>query len=176
MKTEPLVTRDSFWDAASDAVCYMDCIDLLDGVVGGFRYAHWRRAWQRRGALGIALEFFATLFERNSVEIRFARGTPWRGIDVERLLYRYHIPIWGRWLARNELMLRVKKSQARFAEYILLRCGVTLTRSRYYPNFVAAPRPERNAMKSKDAPRVWTRRFWRSGNLLDRALQLIGLG
>lgn len=160
--------RDSnFWDAASDAVCYMDFIDLLDGVVGGFRHAPWRRAWQRRAALGIIAEFFNTLFERNSVEIRFARGSQWRGIDVERLLYRYHIPIWGRWLARNELMFRVKKSHARFAEYILLRCGVTLTRSRYYSNWVAAPRA---------APRAWRNRFWRSGNLLDRALQLIGLG
>jgi len=168
MQTET-TPRESFWDAASDVLIAMDFIDVLDGIVGGFRYAHWRRAWQRRGALGIVAEFFSTLLERNSVEIRFARGTHWRGIDVERLLYRYHIPIWGRWCERNELMFRVKKSQARFAEYILLRCGVPLTRSRYYPNFL-------EWRAARNAPRVWTRRFWRSGNLLDRALQLVGLG
>lgn len=50
----------------------------------------------------------------------------WPGIAVERLLLRHGVRLWDRSFDSERLLFLVKKGQARFAEYLMLRCGVQL--------------------------------------------------
>jgi hypothetical protein len=56
-----------------------------------------------------------------------ARGSPWRGIDVERLLARHGVKVWDRGIAGDDLYFCVKRRQLKWAEYLLLRAGVPVT-------------------------------------------------
>lgn len=51
------------------------------------------------------------------------------GGDAERLLARYHIPIFGRRVRHREFIFSVPARQAAWAEYVLLRGGITLAAS-----------------------------------------------
>lgn len=58
----------------------------------------------------------------------FLRASDFTGAEVEKLLRRYGIRIWGRELDHpQELAFLVKRKQAIWAEYILCRAGVPLT-------------------------------------------------
>jgi len=58
----------------------------------------------------------------------FSTAGEFSGVEVEMLLRRYGIRIWGRELDQpDELAFLVKRRQAIWAEYILCRAGVPLT-------------------------------------------------
>lgn len=58
----------------------------------------------------------------------FARGAGFTGVEIEMLLRRYGIRIWGREIEdEDEVAFLVKQRQAVWAEYILCRAGVPLT-------------------------------------------------
>ena len=112
-------------DTLFDVLAYFDPIDRLEGLVSTFLNADWRGAYQRRGRMGLLREFIACLTSHNCPTIYIARRSSWRGIDVERLLKRNGVKLWDRGLAnRDELYFCVKRRQARWAEYVLLRAGV----------------------------------------------------
>lgn len=82
------------------------------------------------------------------------RAGDFSGAEVEMLLRRYGIRIWGREANDKELALLVKQSQAVWAEYILCRAGVPLTnqlldprnagyRERHDPGTMPVPWDER---------------------------------
>ena len=48
------------------------------------------------------------------------------GAEAERILQRAHIPIAGRRITSKEAIFLVRSRQAAWAEYILLRAGITL--------------------------------------------------
>jgi hypothetical protein len=50
----------------------------------------------------------------------------WSGLEIERLLARYGVRIWGRQIVKGEIMLTVREPQARWAQYLLDRNGVPL--------------------------------------------------
>ena len=54
---------------------------------------------------------------------RFDR-TATTGADVERLLRRYRIAVFGRRITDRYALLSVPSRQARWAEYVLLRAGI----------------------------------------------------
>ncbi|MBI4789028.1 MAG: hypothetical protein HY782_18505 [Chloroflexi bacterium] len=54
------------------------------------------------------------------------RDSGWSGIEIERLLFRYGVRVWGRGFLDDRLFFRVKKRQARWAEYVLLRCAAPI--------------------------------------------------
>ena len=57
----------------------------------------------------------------------FSPTTTISGLSVERLLRQYGVRMWGRDTRHNdEFAFLVKKSQAEWAEYLLLRAGVVL--------------------------------------------------
>ncbi len=91
--------------------------------------------------------------------------------EVRALLRRYGIATYGRRFDANHMYIRVKKRQARWAEYILLRAGVELHNPLYEgrnPGWAARHRPgelppawadrqrsptgKRRASSSADAP------------------------
>ena len=58
----------------------------------------------------------------------FSRSDDFAGIEVEHLLRRYGIRVWGREVTNErEVAILVKQRQAVWAEYILCRAGVPLT-------------------------------------------------
>lgn len=113
-------------DTLLDVLAYFDPIDRIEGLVSTFLNADWRGAYKRHGRLGVLREFIACIASHNCPTIYIARRSSWRGIDVERLLKRHGVKLWDRGLAnRDELYFCVKRRQARWAEYVLKRAGVT---------------------------------------------------
>ncbi len=57
------------------------------------------------------------------------RAGSWTGHDVEMLLTRHGVRIWGRGFtpgAQGTLYFSVKVKQSNWAEYVMMRCGVPL--------------------------------------------------
>lgn len=80
-----------------------DLIDAVDGWIGRLQYGPMHR-------------------------FSFLRAGDYTGAEVEKLLRRYGIRVWGRELDHpTELAFLVKQRQAIWAEYILCRAGVPLT-------------------------------------------------
>lgn len=82
----------------------------------------------------------------------FKRTNEFSGADVEMLLRRYGVRVWGREFdSKEELALLVKKSQASWAEYVLCRAGVPLTCKLVYAR--NAKYPEKH--KPGSMPKKW---------------------
>jgi len=80
-----------------------DVVNSLDGLLGEVRHGNMHR-------------------------FRFSTEHGHSGIQVERLLRRYGIRVWGREVTvTGEIGFLVKRRQAVWAEYLLLRAGVPLT-------------------------------------------------
>ncbi len=105
----------------------MDYIDAFEGAIFAIRRADWKGAWKRRGPLGIVTELLAAITSRNSPTIWVSRMGSWSGIDVERLLRKYGVRIGGRGATPREIYFHVARRQVKWAEYVLLRAGVTVT-------------------------------------------------
>jgi hypothetical protein len=80
-----------------------DVVNSLDGIFGEIRHGGMHR-------------------------FRFSSEHGHSGIQVERILRRYGIRVWGREVTvTGDIGFLVKKRQAVWAEYLLLRAGVPLT-------------------------------------------------
>jgi hypothetical protein len=106
---------------------YFDPINRIEGAVSTFLNADWLGAFDRDGVLGLLSELIDSITSQNAPTICVARESPWRGIDIERLLDRYGVKVWDRGLAGDDLYFCVKRRQVRWAEYVLLRAGVPVT-------------------------------------------------
>ena len=106
---------------------YFDPINRIEGVISTFLNADWAGAYHRGGVDGVISEFFACLTASNAPTIRVSRYSHWRGIDIERLLFRHGVKVWDRGIVGDDLFFRVKRRQVKWAEYLLLRAGVPVT-------------------------------------------------
>jgi hypothetical protein len=61
------------------------------------------------------------------------RGGEWCGLEVERLLWRYRIGVWGRGFTAEAVTFFVKRRQANWAEYVMCRAGVALMGAPFNP-------------------------------------------
>ncbi len=126
-----------------DLPAYFDPIDRIEGVVSTFVNADWKGAYSRAGWIGLVEEFVACLTSHNAPTIYIERTSHWRGIDIERLLLRHGVKIWDRGIAGDHLYFCVKRRQARWAEYLLLRAGIPIATARIDPrNTIYASRYE----------------------------------
>jgi len=72
--------------------------------------------------------WFGRLFHGPMHRFSFTRQSDFSGIEVEHLLRKYGIRVWGRVVTDAEdVSFLVKRKQAIWAEYILCRAGVPLT-------------------------------------------------
>ncbi len=110
-----------------DTIAHLDVVDPVDGFLSTFRYADWKGAYRRAGIVGIVGEFIASLTAINCWTVWVQRHAGWSGVEVEELLGRHGVRIWGRGFVGERIFFRVKKRQARWAEYLLLRRGVPVT-------------------------------------------------
>ena len=80
-----------------------DLINFLDGLVGRMSHGPMHK-------------------------FTYSRAMDYAGYEVESILRRYGIRIWGRGFTdSDEIEILVKRSQARWAEYLLCRAGIPLT-------------------------------------------------
>jgi hypothetical protein len=148
-----------------DFLASMDLVDPIEGFISTFRYADWAGAYERRGIVGLVTELVASFSGHNAPLVWVQRGVGWSGVAVERLLTQRGIRVYGRGFAGNALCFRVKRRQARWAEYLMLRAGVPV---------VSAPVDARNIRWAKNAREtrgavVPARRRW-SGKGKERPL------
>lgn len=99
---------------------------LPEMLVGDFRYANWRGSSQQAGALGLVAEAARSAIGLNSVAFFVPTDSAWEFRDIEALLMRHGIKVWAPGYFRDELYFSVKKRQAHWAQYVLLREGVPL--------------------------------------------------
>ncbi len=108
-------------------------MDPIEGYLSTFRNADWNGAYRRAGLVGVVAEFFASLATFNCWTVWVQRHAGWSGVEVEALLMRHGVRIWGRGFVGEQIFFRVKKRQARWAEYLLLRRGVPVTSGPFDP-------------------------------------------
>ena len=100
-------------------------IAIPETIFQTFWNADWRSA-KRRGLHGLLSESIASLLGTNSWPFFVPLNSGWNGADITRLLKRHGIRVWGYGFANGELFFRVRRSQAAWAQYVLLRAGVPL--------------------------------------------------
>lgn len=116
-----------------DALAQLDFIDRLDEIISTFIHADWKGARSRHGPAGLVGEFLASLSGQNTWTFWVPRNAGYRGIEIERLLTRHGVRIWGRGFLGDFLYFRVKKRQARWAEYLLWRAGIPVVSQPFNP-------------------------------------------
>ncbi|MGE5265613.1 MAG: hypothetical protein ACM3S0_19725, partial [Acidobacteriota bacterium] len=80
----------------------------------------------RAGIVGVIGELGACFTAANCWTMWVYRDGGWSGIEIERLLMRHGVRVWGRGFSGDRIFFRVKRRQARWAEYLLLRRGIAV--------------------------------------------------
>ncbi len=155
-----------------DLIAQMDLIDWIEGIVSTYRYADWKGAYQRNGVSGVLAECLASVVGSNAWTLSIQRNAGWSGLDAEELLRRHGVPVWGRWFIQDNLLFCVKKRQARWAEYLLMRRGIPVTSGPFDPRNVLYAR--RHAPGSEPPRR--RARSPREPDLMDQLLRWLDLG
>lgn len=70
----------------------------------------------------------ANIQHGGTLEIQVERTGPMSGADCERLLKKYRIPIAGRLVSAKHFHFQIRRQQAKWTEYILLRAGAPVAR------------------------------------------------
>jgi hypothetical protein len=139
----------------NDLPAAVDQLDRLEGIVSTFLNADWDGALQRDGLGGFIAECMNCMTGANAPVIQVSRYSSWSGHAIEQLLQRHGVKIWDRGFLGENLFFRVKRRQAVWAEYLLLRAGVPVVsppidpRNREYA--------ERHSPRSEPPNRQWRR-------------------
>jgi hypothetical protein len=115
-------------------------IAVPETIFQTFWHADWRRA-KDRGLGGLLNEAIGSLLGTNSWSFFVRLDSGWNGADIARLLKRHGIKMWGYGFANGELYFRVRRSQAAWAQYVLLREGVPLQHRLFSEKMAPAPQP-----------------------------------
>ena len=144
-------------------------IDRIEGLVSSVFHADWKAVAKGPPILGIALELGQAVSGAGAWTFHIPRDGGWTGADVERLLKHYAIPSWGRRVTGKHFILSVPLRQANWAEYLILRRGMSLDEALFNPDNI------RYAQKYApgDQPPAWMDRDRGSRNVLDRLSELL---
>lgn len=99
---------------------------LPANIIGNFRYADWQGAAETNGLAGFVAEACQASVGANTEPFFVPCDSEWKINDIQALLLRFGIKLWGVGYWNNELFFRVKGRQAHWAQYVLLRAGVPL--------------------------------------------------
>lgn len=134
---------DNLFQMMTEGIAHMDILHHLDALFGIW----WNRPfWKAKAPLVVFLE---NLTWQGQKRFSFSRKGEYSGWDVERFLREHGVYLWGRGFDSENIHFNVKKEQASWAEYLMLRHGVALT---------SAPVDPRNAAwaaKYDSAPPGW---------------------
>jgi hypothetical protein len=118
----------NFLDQLLCGACFWNPIERTLGVIFAFMHTDWRRAYAKRGAFGVVIEFLRFVFSRNMTQHEFRRGAT-SGAEMEAMLGRHGVPLGDRDFGKDEkhLSFITKATQARWAEYLMMRHGMNVT-------------------------------------------------
>jgi hypothetical protein len=85
-------------------------------------------------------ELARALLGQRSHRFEIDRRAGWSGQEVEDLLSVNGVKIWGRAFDADRLYFRVKREQARWAEYVMMRNGAPVIGKPVDPRNLQAPR------------------------------------
>jgi len=88
--------------------------------------ADWKAAFQRDGVPGMCAEALSSLSGANSYPFFVPMNSEWSGQSIQHLLAQKGVKMWGWAFANGLLFFHVKRSQAAWAQYVMLRAGVPL--------------------------------------------------
>lgn len=118
------------WDMIDNLLGPLNYFDRIEGLLRGLLY---RDSGHR-------------------ITVKYAdRGGHHSCQEIEKILKKYHIPVYGRLHDANHLSFLVKRRQARWAEYLLLQAGVAV---------VGEPVDKRNQGYRRGKPAGWMPAAW----------------
>lgn len=125
-------TPDSSSTESAGLMAFLDNVlgladwpDRLEGLIMSLRYGDYATA-RTRGPFALLGEVGRSALKTNTWRFALRRSGGHSLAEVEALLKRYGIPIFGRTYDAKAIYFHVKKRQARWAEYIMLQAGVEL--------------------------------------------------
>jgi len=116
-----------------DSIAHLDPVDWLDRRIGVWLHRPWGRILARAGVLGLLRELARTATGGGSWRFHIPRQEGMSGYEIERMLARYGVSIWGRGFDADSIYFSVKQEQANWAEYLLKRRGITVVTMPYNP-------------------------------------------
>ncbi len=140
----------SRWQSLIDALAHLDIFDWLDSKLGVWFHRGWGRALERYGVMGLVKELARTASGQGAWRFAIPRTEGLTGWEIEQLLARYGITIWGRWFDDEYLYFNVKREQANWAEYLLKRRGLSVASAPY--NLLNDLYPQRHPPGSMPTP------------------------
>lgn len=148
----------------ADLLDALNWMDRVEGLISSFVFADWKNAARSHGVAGILNEAARTAARVNVWTFRIDRNGAWTGGDAERLLKHYGVRLWGRRVTSKHFILSVEERQANWAEYLLLRRGMTLDGPLFNPE------NQRYAQKYApgDQPPAWADRGREPRTIVDR--------
>lgn len=159
---------DTFLDA-------FNWISRVEGAVSSVLHFDRRKAAEGPVGVGFVTELARSASGAGSWTFHIVRDAGWTGGDAERLLNHYAIPIWGRRLTGRHFILSVPRRQANWAEYLLLRRGMSLEgdlfnpdNQRYAQKYAPGDQPPAWADRGRETPDAQ-----RSRDVIDRLGDLL---
>jgi len=95
-------------------------------LVESLCHADWRGSYQRDGILGLGMEGCRSVLGTNSYPFFVPLDRGWSGRQIQQLLADKGIKMWGWAFANSMLFFHVKRSQAAWAQYLMLHEGIPL--------------------------------------------------
>lgn len=142
-----------------DFLDVFNLIDRVEGIVSSVAHFDKRRAMAGPPLLGLGVEFAASASGLATWTFHVRRDCGWSGGDVERLLNHYAVPVWGRRVTGEHFILSVPRRQANWAEYLILRRGMSLEgplfnsdNQRYAQKYAPGDQPPAWADRGREPP------------------------
>lgn len=108
-----------------DILGNLNYVDRIEGLIMSLRHGDYARA-RRSGLLGIVIEVVSSMIMANTRTFAISRSGNFTLNEVEAMLRKYGISIFGRTHDARCMYFHVKLRQARWAEYLMLQAGVEL--------------------------------------------------
>jgi hypothetical protein len=109
-----------------DLLANFDILYLPQTIIESLWHSSWKSAYRQAGRMGLGREVIDSLFGFNSYQFYVSMNRGWSGRSISSLLMRHGINMWGWTFANGEMFFRVKKKQAAWAQYVMLRASVPL--------------------------------------------------
>ena len=104
-----------------DFLANFDYLYLPQTMLESLWHADWKNAYRRSGAAGLCAEALNSLLGANSSPFFVPMNCGWSGHTIHDLLAGHGIAMWGWNFANGEMFFHVKKKQAAWAQYVMLR-------------------------------------------------------
>lgn len=115
---------------------------IFRNVIATLQHAEWGSAYAKGGIGGTLIEVISSILGTNTWPFFIDSEGGWGRKAITLLLESHGIAMWGWGYSRGKFMFRVKKQQARWAEYVMLKHGVPvrghLLHSHFSPNIAFA--------------------------------------